>query len=395
MLAHCAQILALLAFMSSATLAQSTFPASMPGVDIGTNLGKGFEPSGAAWHPRLELLFVVDDGGDLVSMDASGAIQQVWSTGLDLEGVCVADPASSLIYIALEHPDGVIEFDLASGTIKRFFDLTKTLKGPKDRGLEALTFVRDSGHAEGGLFYAGLQADGGVYVFELPIASSTYKVGHAVLAVLAPVPGRDDISGLTWDASAGRLYACYDKHDIITAFDESGASIATWDLPLDNQEGLALRGCQLFVAQDSGEVMRYKNFPNPATCATASSDVSSISVSAGGSQPIHIHFGSGQANKAYLMLGTLSGTRPGVDFGPVNVPLQPDAYLNFTLTHANSPRLQTSLGTLSADGGGTSTINLPPGLGPGLVGLKLYHSIITLTNPPQAATNPIPLTLGP
>ena len=395
MLFQATTVLACLAALAPSTYGQSAFPSPTPGIDIGTALPGGFEPSGAAWHQRLQLLFVIDDSGNLTSMDASGAIQQTWPIGGDLEGVCVADPQSSLVYIAREHPDGIIEFDLSSGTAKRLFNLTGTLVGPNDRGLEALTFVRDPSHAEGGLFYAGLQQDGRVYVFELPIASSTTATSSTLQSVLSPAPGLDDISGLTWDAASDQLYACYDKHDIITALSQAGATISTWDLPSDKQEGLALRGCQLFVAQDSGEVLRYESFPTSAACATANTSVTAISVSAGGSQPIHFNFGPSQANKTYIMLGTLSGTLPGVDFGSIHVPLQPDGYLNFTLTHTNTPLLASSLGTLGQNGEGTATINLPPGLGPSFVGLKFYHAIIALTATVQAASNPIPLTLVP
>jgi hypothetical protein len=162
--------------------AQSPFPGTVPGSEIGLGLPAGFESSGAVWHVRLERLFVVDDGGTLACMDAQGGALQAWSlAGRDLEAVCVADPGTDFVYLGVEHPDSIVEFDLSTGLVTREFDLT---------------FARDPTHAEGGLFYAGFQADGRVYEFELSIASSAVLAAVTHLSTLVPAPTFDDISGL-------------------------------------------------------------------------------------------------------------------------------------------------------------------------------------------------------
>jgi hypothetical protein len=49
----------------------------------------------------------------------------------------VADPFTDNVYIGVEHPDGILEFDLLSGTVLRTFDLTATMVGPTTRGSRA------------------------------------------------------------------------------------------------------------------------------------------------------------------------------------------------------------------------------------------------------------------
>ena len=101
------------------------FPAiALPGVDIGGGLAAGYEPSGAVWHSGLDRLFVVDDGGTTSRMKADGTDVVDWVVGGDLEGITVADPTSDFIYLGVEHPDGVQEFDVGLGSVTRTFDLT-------------------------------------------------------------------------------------------------------------------------------------------------------------------------------------------------------------------------------------------------------------------------------
>lgn len=237
------------------------FPGTLPGVDIAAGLPGGYEPSGAVWHPRLERLLVVSDGGQLSSLDRDGVSVVSWDVPGDLEAVTVADPAGTLVYLGVEHPDAILEFDLAQGAVTRSFDLTGTLVGPDDRGLEALTFVPDPAHPEGGLFLAGLQDDGRVYRFALPIRSSSTSISVQFVSSFAPVVGRDDLSGLDWVASQATLYAAYDATDRLRAMHADGSLIEEWALPGVSQEGLAFAGCELFVAQDgTAEVLRY-GFP--------------------------------------------------------------------------------------------------------------------------------------
>ena len=108
-----------------------------------------------------------------IAADGSGL--SFWPIAADLEGLCVANPASDYLYVGTEQPNQVKEFQISTGTVTRTFDLNPWMTGAAGQGLEALTFVPDSGNAEGGTFYAGLQEDGTIYRFSLPIVTSATK----------------------------------------------------------------------------------------------------------------------------------------------------------------------------------------------------------------------------
>jgi hypothetical protein len=192
-------------------------------------------------------------------LDFDGQNVTTWSPGGDLEGVTIADPQSDLIYLGVEHPDSVVEFDLGSGSLTgSSWDLTPWMTGPNSRGLEALTYVN-------GLFYAGLQNDGGIYVFDLQPAGVV-----SFIEVIPNAFGRDDLSGLHYETTTETLYAVHDSFDVIVEMDSDGSFVREFDLPLDNQEGIAIEpNCDAAVARayvgiDLQEVQRYDAYP--VTC---------------------------------------------------------------------------------------------------------------------------------
>jgi hypothetical protein len=194
---------------------------------------------------------------------------QNWSLSVDLEGVCVADPGSDFVYVGVEHPDSIMEFDLTTGLVTRAFDLTTWMASTDDNdGLEALTFVPDTGDPEGGLFYAGLQDDGKIYSFRLPIASSLSSTTVIPISTITPVTGRTDLSGLHYDVDNEVLYAIYDSDNKLRAMEADGTFLIEWELPGVTQEGIAMMGDHLYIAEDFGQVVDYSPFtavPEPAT----------------------------------------------------------------------------------------------------------------------------------
>ena len=239
------------------------WPGQLPGTEIGDSLPSGYEPSGAVWHTKLDKLFTVWDNGMVTMMDFDGTNLTHWDVSGDLEGICVADTGSNFVYVGLEQPDdGIKEFNIVSGEVTRFFDLTPWMQSiSPNLGLEALTFVPDTSNPEGGLFYAGLQENGKIYIFELPIKSSaTDSTATFIDTIYSGWPG---ISGLHYDTESGVLYAIWSSVQKIRAMSKDGATIVEWDLPGDTQEGIALwsgespgQG-QIFIAEDAGEVWRY------------------------------------------------------------------------------------------------------------------------------------------
>lgn len=136
------------------------------------------------------------------------------------------------------------------------------------------------------------------------------------------------------------------------------------------------------------------------TGETLTGTPSSISMTTGGSQVLSMDVGAAFAGKTYQILGSLTGTAPGVTYTGVNVPLNFDPYLLFTLLNPNTPLLNGSAGSLNSLGQATAVLTIGPGSDPALAGLPLNHAgiVIDFAGPSlilTAATNAAPCTLTP
>ena len=259
-------------FLTAAALGGPSFGGGAPfpggpGSPIGGGLPPLSEPSGAVWHFRLQKLLVVSDNGQLMLLDPDGSALSSLVVPGDLEGVCVADSTTDLVYVGVENPASVSEVNLVSGEVLRMFVLLTDV--PINLGLEALTFVPDPAHPEGGLFYAGIQADGTIHVFELPIKSSSTATTATEVDLIMPAQGLTDLSGLHYDRQTDVLYAIFDDANLWRAMQTDGTLIDEWLLPGVDQEGVAIGPCSLFIAEDSGGLW---NYPYPLAPGDADDD---------------------------------------------------------------------------------------------------------------------------
>ena len=90
------------------------------------------------------------------------------------------------------------------------------------------------------------------------------------------------------------------------------------------------------------------------------------------------------AGTLYYVLGTTSGTNPGIPFLGGLVPLNFDDYFTQTLNSPNSPTTPGSLGFLDANGRGAMSLNVPAGvLTP--IELFMHHAVLILDLVPDIA----------
>ena len=158
-------------------------------------------------------------------------------------------------------------------------------------------------------------------------------------------------------------------------FAEPGASVS---LP-KKQQPLPL------FAPDGGNpivVSGANLLPGPAPSAALSADMELTY--AGGSnqsQKLSLEAGVSGANDFYLVLGSLTGFYPGQTLGDSLLPLNLDAYLNYTLLNPNQGHLVQSFGLLDTQGKATATVdlgNLPAGVSSQLANTALYHAFVVL-----------------
>lgn len=121
-------------------------------------------------------------------------------------------------------------------------------------------------------------------------------------------------------------------------------------------------------------------------------DVVRISSAVGGAQVMRLSAGTAFANATYIVLGSASGTAPGLQFGSVNLPLNFDAITDFGISSPNVFPYAGSLGALDARGFGTASFTMPvfqPALN-----LNLNHAYALVSGATVLfASNPVPLAI--
>jgi len=118
-------------------------------------------------------------------------------------------------------------------------------------------------------------------------------------------------------------------------------------------------------------------------------DTRFFSASTGGSVHFRLDATTARAGRPYVLVGSTSGTQPGIDLGGVVLPLNLDGFLLATL--AGSPQLVDFAGLL--DGGGHAAASLTVGpLPPDVSGTAVDFAYV-VASPLDFASNAVPLTV--
>ena len=155
---------------------------------------------------------------------------------------------------------------------------------------------------------------------------------------------------------------------------------------------------ELYIVEQGGDIWKIVPDAGPAPTPELTGDWGGLSIVSGGTQRMTLDSDPSLGGSLYFLAGTTSGTTPGLPFGGVTVPLNVDAYTNFTLANPNSAPLTASLGSLDATGGAQARFDLPGGLAsPTLAGTTLHHAYVTLdgVGSVTSASNALALTLAP
>ena len=238
----------------------------------GTVLTTLSEPSGVIWHPERQTLFVVEDGGTLDEISPEGELLDFWTVGGDIEGITLAE-GTRYLYLGIEQPaDSIVEFDLQTGLLTgKSWNLTSWMTGPDASGLEGLAY-------SGEYFYAGLQADGRIYVFDVNLSVSGEV--EFVETITPNAAYASDISGIDFNSYTGITYSVFDTGNAMVELNASKEMVHDFSLPGDNQEGVAIKpncaahSAEVYIAEDNaeddGQLMKYTDYP--ITCIDADSD---------------------------------------------------------------------------------------------------------------------------
>lgn len=154
--------------------------------------------------------------------------------------------------------------------------------------------------------------------------------------------------------------------------------------PADDDHALSSGSAYLYSVSESG-------------CPALFGAPEFLSVTSGTEQVQLLDAGPSQAGRPYLLLGSASGTVPGISVDTVLLPLNFDVYTVYTLQIAASPLYPGSFGLLDGDGQGSAAKVVEDGINPALAGLVVSYAYLTFgpLGTAQLASNAIGLTLLP
>ena len=166
----------------------------------------------------------------------------------------------------------------------------------------------------------------------------------------------------------------------------------------DDGDGAALYAGGLFTTAGGLVTTHTAKWGCPALGSTGlSSDTTSISLSTGGQQLLALDGGANQAGWFYFVLGSVTGTTPGIDFGSFNLPLNFDVYFNLTLTKPGLGAFGNFRGVLDGTGQAQSSLTLPTLMDPALIGVTINHAYLgaSVFGAAEFASNAVGVTLVP
>ena len=228
------------------------------------------EPSGITYHPVRRSLFIADDSGSIHEVNLHGTfIQTKRLNELDIEGITM-DPRTGLLYAAVEGDETIIELEPETLAIQRKFRILRDFKGELllkkgGMGIEAIAFVPNTSHPEGGTFWVGNQSfslkanaePSVVCEVVVPLRTETAAISEASI-INAYKMNFIDISGLAYDPQDDVLVLISDTTNLLVEMSREGTILSKYLLPGDDQEGVALDGLgYMYIAQESGAIIKH------------------------------------------------------------------------------------------------------------------------------------------
>lgn len=200
-----------------------------------TSYFKQFEPSDCVYSPQIDAFVVASDTGTLAAIGANGTLLRKFKIGkkYDLEAVATVSSRPNYVYVGIERPPMIVEFNIVNGTRERRWDLADLLSkhadaGDANSGLESLAYLPSKENSTEGFFYAGMQSNGHVLVLNLALdeAAPTFDfIGIITLPQSAP---RNDLAAMTVVNDA--VYFLYDLPQTLLSVSSDTIMRATLEL---------------------------------------------------------------------------------------------------------------------------------------------------------------------
>ena len=248
-------------------------PVELPYKWVGniSPINKG-EPSGITYHPQRKTVFVVGDEGVLYEMRTDGRrVRTEHLKETDLEGITV-NPVTGFLYAVVEGEEAILEIAPKTFRVTRKFIVNRNFEGREllkkgGRGLEAIVFIPDASHPEGGTFWVGNQSfslkpgkePSIICEVVLPLISSTARKAEGQILRFFPL-SIIDISGLAYDAGRQCFIVISDTTNLLLEVTRDGNVRRQYLIPGEDQEGIVLDQMGfMYIAQENGEVIKIED----------------------------------------------------------------------------------------------------------------------------------------
>lgn len=229
------------------------------------------EPSGIVFHPKRGTLFVVGDEGDIEEIKRDGTlVKQRRIRQADFEGI-TCNPSTGLLYAAVEGEEKIDEIDPEDFGVLREFAIGRTFQGEVvlragGQGIEAIAFVPDTTHPEGGTFYVGNQSfdlkstedPSAIFEVDVPLKSNAARESTARIIRVFRLE-IIDISDMYYDRVSDHFYVISDALNGFFSITRTGVVLGAYSFPGVHQEGLAIdEEGFVYIAQDSGGIFKLR-----------------------------------------------------------------------------------------------------------------------------------------
>ncbi len=145
----------------------------------------------------------------------------------------------------------------------------------------------------------------------------------------------------------------------------------------------------------NGRMVMYRKLPDQIKLVMPRLDLRPADPFAWDNSRVGIYLVAGPlwASSGYHVAASISGYRPGIQIGFINVPLNPDPVMILTIQLANISPFENTKNTLSPFGTNLAYFNPDPVLRQIIIGLDIYWAYVLL--PPQLASNVVRMQFRP
>jgi len=257
-------------------------------------------------------------------------------------------------------------------------------------------YARVFSGADGSLLY-DWAGDSAGDLFGSAVAAAGDVNGDQQDDVAVGAPGDDDNGS---QSGSVRLLSGQAGLPIFTAYgDAAGHELG---VSLDGAPDMNGDGVPELISASPGDPTQGAGTGSARVLSTKALSLSStshlLSLASGASLGLHLDAGPAHAGRTFLVLGSFSGTSPGITFGGAKLPLNLDRYFKRSQMLNPNANLKPPTGTLDGTGRGVTTF-VPPGSKKStwIVGRTFHHVLVVIDSSGSTvlASNAWPVTITP